>query len=195
MRTYDRIERIKTKGHYQILEIDNGEIVAQRLIPGGNSDNIIRLKDLSGYKTIKNNKDSINYFDGENSFLSNFYEHEVLYEGKLYPTNEHAYQAAKTLNEKEREKIRKAKTASRAKFFGRKVDKREDWEDIKKQIMYELCLEKFKDEKMKEKLLNTGDKELIEGNTWNDDFWGKCSDKGQNHLGKILMRIREELKN
>lgn len=194
MKINDRIEKIKTKGHYKIIDIDNGEVIAQRLISGGTSDNIIKLRDFGGYKFINEKENSIEYFDGDYNFLSNFYEHEVFYEGKLYPTNEHAFQAAKTFDENEKEKIRKSKTASRAKFLGRKVKLRDDWEDVKIQIMYDICLEKFKNEDLKEKLLNTGDKTLIEGNTWNDDFWGKCNEDGQNHLGKILMQIRNELR-
>jgi len=196
MKINDRIERIKTKGHYKIIDIDNGEVIAQRLISGGTSDNIIKLRDFGGYKFINEKENSIEYFDGDYNFLSNFYEHEVFYEGKLYPTNEHAFQAAKTLNENEKEKIRKSKTASRAKFLGRKVKLRDDWEDVKIQIMYDICLEKFKNEDLKEKLLNTGDKMLVEGNTWGDDFWGKFSEKGKglNHLGEILMKVRNELR-
>lgn len=197
MKIGDRIERIKTKSHYRIIEMNktNGEIIAQRLLSGSFSDNIIKLNDLSGFKLIKEDDNCIEFFDGDYNFLSNFYEHQVLFDGKLYPTNEHAFQAAKTFDEKEREKIRMAETPSRAKFLGRKVKLRDDWEDVKVQIMYEICLEKFKDESLKEKLLNTEDKILIEGNTWNDDFWGKCTEKGQNNLGKILMKIRSELKN
>lgn len=194
MKINDRIERIKTKGHYKIIDIDNGEVIAQRLISGGTSDNIIKLRDFGGYKFINEKENSIEYFDGDYNFLSNFYEHEVFYEGKLYPTNEHAFQAAKTFNENEKEKIRKSKTASRAKFLGRKVKLRDDWEDVKIQIMYDICLEKFKNEDLKEKLLNTGDKMLVEGNTWGDDFWGKFSEEGLNHLGEILMKVRNELR-
>lgn len=62
--------------------------------------------------------------------------------------------------------------------------------------MYEICLAKFtQHEFLKEALLATGDSELIEGNTWRDYFWGVCNGKGQNKLGKILMRIRAELRN
>ena len=61
--------------------------------------------------------------------------------------------------------------------------------------MYDICFKKFsQSEELKKKLLDTGDQELIEGNYWNDTFWGVCEGKGQNHLGKILMQIREELR-
>ena len=45
-----------------------------------------------------------------------------------------------------------------------------------------------------QKLLETGDEELVEGNTWGDRYWGVCGGKGKNMLGKILMRVREELR-
>lgn len=61
--------------------------------------------------------------------------------------------------------------------------------------MYEICLAKFsQNEELKIKLLATGDEHLEEGNTWGDRIWGTVNSKGQNHLGKILMRVREELR-
>jgi predicted NAD-dependent protein-ADP-ribosyltransferase YbiA (DUF1768 family) len=45
-----------------------------------------------------------------------------------------------------------------------------------------------------DKLIATGDTELIEGNNWRDYFWGMCNGKGKNNLGKILMKVREELR-
>ena len=71
----------------------------------------------------------------------------------------------------------------------------EDWEEVKDQIMYEICLAKFtQNEELKEKLLATGNEELVEGNTWHDTYWGVCNRRGKNKLGKILMRVRSELK-
>ena len=61
--------------------------------------------------------------------------------------------------------------------------------------MYEVCLCKFtQHEDLKKKLLETGDAELIEGNYWHGCYWGVCEEQGENRLGKILMRIREELR-
>ena len=72
---------------------------------------------------------------------------------------------------------------------------RNDWEKVKDEIMYNICLCKFtQNEELKQKLLNTGNAELIEGYTWNDTYWGICRGRGKNHLGKILMQIREELR-
>ena len=62
--------------------------------------------------------------------------------------------------------------------------------------METLVREKFSHNKdLKEMLLETGDAIIEEGNDWNDTFWGVCNGKGENHLGKILMKIREELRN
>lgn len=126
--------------------------------------------------------------------LSNFYACPVMYEGKEYPTVEHAYQAAKTTDEEIREYIRTLSAPGLAKKAGKMVDLREDWEEVKIQVMEDLCRQKFtQDPFCRSKLLHTEDAELIEGNTWGDTFWGVCKGKGKNHLGKILMKIRQEI--
>lgn len=128
-------------------------------------------------------------------FLSNYYIVPVTYNGLTFQSNEAAFQAQKTLNEGQRRKFTKL-APNKAKAKGRNVVLREDWEQVKNQIMYEICLAKFsQNEDLKEKLLNTGDEELVEGNTWHDTYWGVYNRKGKNKLGKILMRVREELKN
>ena len=72
---------------------------------------------------------------------------------------------------------------------------RHDWEKVKFDIMYEICKAKFsQNAELKDKLLATGDEYLEEGNTWGDRIWGTVNGKGQNNLGKILMRVREELR-
>ena len=136
----------------------------------------------------------IDCFDGEYGFLSNFYAHPVYHDGILYPTNEHAFQAAKTMDLNKRKEIAALKTPGQAKRAGRHVLLREDWEEVKYQVMKEIVSAKFLDPDLKEKLLATGDTELIEGNTWHDCWWGVCDGVGQNNLGKILMEIRNLLK-
>lgn len=129
-----------------------------------------------------------NYF-----FLSNFYLREITYEGVLYTCTESAYQAQKTLDIEERIRISKLDPDT-AKQEGRKLTLRDDWDDVKLQVMYEICLIKFtKYPDLKRRLLETGNEELVEGNDWGDTYWGVCDGKGENHLGKILMRIRSEL--
>lgn len=84
---------------------------------------------------------------------------------------------------------------NRAKAMGRRVKLRKDWEDVKNRIMYEICLAKFvQNKELRDALLSTKDEELIEGNTWNDTYWGICNGKGLNMLGKVLMRVRSELR-
>jgi ribA/ribD-fused uncharacterized protein len=80
------------------------------------------------------------------------------------------------------------------KKLGQKMSVRKDWDEKKLEFMNWAVREKFKDEKLTELLLDTGEEELIEGNVWNDTFWGVCNGKGQNHLGKILMKVRDELR-
>lgn len=136
-------------------------------------------------------------FKKQYSFLSNFHPCDVEFEGKIYPSTEHAYQAAKTLNNDEREIIRTVSTAKEAKKMGKVVSLRPDWEEVKLDVMLNLCRKKFKgSEELKQKLLDTGGAVLQEGNWWGDRFWGIDikTGIGENHLGKILMKIRDEIK-
>ena len=136
----------------------------------------------------------INEFRGEHAFLSNFYPSEIEFGEIKYPTVEHAYQAAKTINDAERVLIAMQKTPSKAKKVGQKVSIRPDWEDAKVGIMLNLIRQKFKNDiKLRNKLLATGNEELIEGNTWGDRYWGVCRGEGLNNLGKLLMKVRKEL--
>lgn len=83
---------------------------------------------------------------------------------------------------------------AQAKLAGRNCELRKDWEDIKEQTMYEIVSAKFTQNKNLAKLLlDTGDAYLEEGNWWQDTTWGVCNGVGENKLGKILMRVREEL--
>jgi predicted NAD-dependent protein-ADP-ribosyltransferase YbiA (DUF1768 family) len=69
---------------------------------------------------------------------------------------------------------------------------RPDWESVKLQVMEDLLVQKFADEHLEKQLQETGDADLIEGNYWGDDFWGVDKKKGgKNHLGKLLMKIRD----
>jgi len=111
-----------------------------------------------------------------------------------YPTVEHYYQAMKTLDLKQREAIRLALTAGDAKRLGGECELRPDWDDVKLQIMEEALRQKFKRNPLHDQLMATGRQELIEGNTWGDKFWG-VDGTGENHLGKLLMQIRDEVWN
>lgn len=136
----------------------------------------------------------IDSFRGEYFFLSNFCEVPVMYDGITYLNNEAAFQAQKTLNKEQRLDFATL-NPSQAKKKGRSVSLRPDWEEIKINVMYEICKAKFiQNENLKRSLLNTGNAELIEGNNWGDKIWGQVNGIGENNLGKILMKIREELK-
>src|SRR4051812_43006627 len=119
--------------------------------------------------------ESVEYFSGEYRFLSNFFPSTIRYEQILYPTVEHAFQAAKAPTVSEKRLIAAASSAGRAKQMGRQVRLPETWESIKVGIMRDLVRLKFtKHRDLRELLLVTGDLPLIEGNTWGDRFWGVC---------------------
>jgi ribA/ribD-fused uncharacterized protein len=139
--------------------------------------------------------------ENQYEFMSNFYNAPVIYEGLTYRNNEAAFQAQKLANKEERKRFC-AYSPSKAKLEGRNCNLRPDWEDVKYQVMYDVVKAKFSQNvELKKQLLATGMEELIEGNWWHDNCWGDCSCerckdiKGQNNLGKILMKVREELRN
>ena len=136
---------------------------------------------------------SIDSFTGEYRFLSNFYPCEIIFEGALYPSVEHAYQAAKTLVQEERGRIQAAKTPGAAKKLGRKVTLQAGWNSMRVAVMRELLRTKFSDNVLKAILLETGDADLVEGNNWGDAFWGVCKGRGENWLGRLLTEIRKEV--
>ena len=137
----------------------------------------------------------ISSFRDEYFFLSNFYPVEIKLDGIVYPNAETAFQAQKTLDVEERRKFSMLKNPVQAKRLGRKVKLRDDWEEVKLDIMTEVVSQKFlQHPHLIEMLLQTGDEELVEGNKWGDRFWGVCKDKGENHLGKIIMKIRDVYK-
>ena len=136
----------------------------------------------------------INQFAGEYAFLSNFYPSPIAYKDNkiVYPTVEHYFQAMKTFQSDEHETIRTAATPGEAKRLGRRCTLREDWDNIKYEVMYRALKMKFKDPDLRAKLLATGDEFLVEGNTWGDRYWGVCEGRGLNKLGQLLMIVREE---
>ena len=135
----------------------------------------------------------IDQFRGKFHWLSNFYNCPVPFEGLTFSNSEAAFQAAKSLDMKEREKFVGINPLI-AKRMGRRVNLRSDWEDVKIGVMREVLRCKFsQNPELKQKLLDTGDSKLEEGNNHGDRIWGTVNGKGQNHLGKLLMEIRAEL--
>ena len=136
---------------------------------------------------------AITSFRGEYAFLSNFYPTVLYLNGEMYPSAEHAFQAAKSLDKDIRLSISVCRSPKEAKEAGRLVSLRPDWEDVKVDIMYNILKSKFENLELSQKLKNTKDEELIEGNTWGDKFWGVCKGEGKNTLGILLMKVRDEL--
>jgi N-glycosidase YbiA len=127
-------------------------------------------------------------------FLSNFVPAQVEFEGKAYPSVEHAYQAAKTLDLVAREAFSDQRLEARdAKRLGKKLTVRSNWEKAKPFVMLDLVRQKFKTLEYKEWLIATSPHELVEENWWGDRYWGVCGGTGENRLGKILMQVRAEL--
>ncbi len=132
-------------------------------------------------------------FRNEYFFLSNFFTIPITYEGITYESVESAFQAQKCLDVNIRKQFAPL-SPNRARFMGRGVKLRPDWELVKDNIMEELVRIKFSEPVMKSSLVNTAGVTLIEYNDWNDKYWGKCirTKQGYNRLGIILMKIRDE---
>lgn len=143
--------------------------------------------------------DPITQFKGRYFFLSNFYPIGIFYGGGFWRSAEHAYQSAKNGGAKYLKQIEMAETPGQAKRLGRLVALRKDWEKIKVDVMRDVIYHKFsQDYDLCVALDKTNGRELIEGNTWGDKFWGAVWNpamkkfEGENWLGKILMEQREK---
>lgn len=135
-------------------------------------------------------------FDKDYAFLSNFYPCTVVGKsGIVYPSSEHAYQAAKSKSRRIRKIIASLPTAAATKKYGRNVVVRPDWEKVKRRIMLQIVRAKFSQNRyLAMMLIDTLDADLREGNWWGDTTWGICKGVGKNWLGKILMQVRAELR-
>lgn len=131
------------------------------------------------------------FFD-EYRFLSNFYDATVPFDGLVYPNAECAFQAQK---EPKYAALFVRQTAWQAKRSGRRARLRPDWDDVKDDLMYEIVRAKFKhNPELRVKLFATGERALIESNSWGDTYWGVSDGVGENRLGHILMAVRAELR-
>lgn len=133
-------------------------------------------------------------FVGDYEFLSNFWHSPFVYEGIRYPTNEHFFQAMKTLDPKERMWIASAETPGVAKRRGRSCTLRPDWEQIKEEVMLTGLRLKFAHPILRTQLIMTDGEDLMEGNWWGDTYWGVCNGIGRNRLGVLLMQVRDEIR-
>ncbi len=138
----------------------------------------------------------IDRFVDEFAFLSNFYESPFTIGGIVYPTNEHFYQACKTLDRNERKRIASLESPGQAKHAGKQLHLRLDWESVKIDVMREGLKAKFSQSVlMGELLMATYPALLVEGNHWGDTFWGVDlrTNEGENWLGFLLMERRGKL--
>jgi ribA/ribD-fused uncharacterized protein len=141
--------------------------------------------------------EKIENFNAPFEFLSNFYPCFINYRGINYSNSEAAYQAQKCPEQAYRFV---GLSGAQAKKLGREIPMRSDWDAVKLEVMSEIVEAKFtQNEGLGKLLLLTGDMEIIEGNYWGDIFWGVCTNRkydhvGENHLGKILMEVRNKLK-
>lgn len=145
----------------------------------------------------------IKEFKGDYRFLSNFYIGNpiVLNGSASFQTSEHLYQAFKTTDVEEMLEIAACSSPGKAKRLGAKITLRSDWDAVKDRVMEICTVRKFgANPELLNALIATGDAELIEGNTWHDNYWGVCScDECQgldqkNKLGYTLMRYRDMMR-
>lgn len=137
----------------------------------------------------------IGEFRGPYRWLSNFYVCHVELDGCDYVTAEHAYQASKAICEEDRLRVARCLTPGGAKRTARLIPVRPDWDQVKLGVMKRVLVAKFSfNPDLRRKLLATGNQQLVEGNTWGDRFWGVCRGVGENHLGRLLMEVRDELR-
>lgn len=138
--------------------------------------------------------ETIDRFDGGYRWLSNFWPSPVRW-GLLFPTVEHAYQAAKAADPAVRRQFLACVTPGEAKRLGRRVAARPDWDSVRVRVMDHLLRQKFAPgTELAWRLQLTGDAVLAEGNNWGDTFWGQVNGVGQNQLGRLLMAWRAVLR-
>lgn len=153
------------------------------------------------YEEIAGGRSVIRSFTGDYRFLSNFYPAKIAYEDILFPTAEHLYQARKCILQdhsitdiRSITRIIETNNPKTAKHLGGMAKIRSDWDIVKLDVMLEVVRMKFQQNPLlTERLISTGDSVLIETNWWGDTCFGVCRGVGQNHLGLILMKVREEL--
>ena len=131
------------------------------------------------------------FFKDEFYFLSNMYPAEISYEDMTFTCSESLYQAFKC---KSKEEMKQFCTLNgyKAKKKGRKICLRDNWDDIKIDVMRLVVSLKFNQHPELMEKLKEIDDDIVEDNDWGDTFWGICNCEGQNNLGKILMEIRDK---
>lgn len=138
----------------------------------------------------------IKQFRDEYRWLSNFAPVQIILNGIIYKSVEHAYMSAKSNDYEWKLFCKNTESAGDVKKASYSINLVGDWNQTKLNVMKECLKQKFSFEPYKTKLIQTGDEFIQEGNFWNDRFWGVClkTGKGENNLGKMIMDIRTELR-
>lgn len=139
----------------------------------------------------------IHEFRDDTRWLSNFTKCKIEINGVIYPSVENAYMSMKS-RDKEWKKRCVTLSPAQSKVEANKIQLRENWDEVRIQAMNHCLKQKFNQEPFKSKLIATGNENIQEGNVWNDTFWGidltQTPNVGENHLGRLIMNIRETLK-
>lgn len=142
------------------------------------------------------NDKQIFFYEQEFYPFSNFSSFKLLWKGYDWMTSEHAYHSEKFDDLEILEKLKQSRSAHDAMklAYANKDKYRKDWDEIRLDVMKQILHEKVRQHPyVKKKLLESGNKVLIE-NSWRDDFWGWGPEKnGANNLGKLWMEVREDL--
>ena len=133
-------------------------------------------------------------FRNEYWFLSNMYPCSIWYEGALdgkyiFRSVETIFQMMKCDDDNEKKGF-ELLNGFEAKKRGRRVKLRDDWNEIKLDVMRDILEVKFSIPDLRNKLIRVND-EIVEDNNWGDRYWGRCNGIGKNMLGKLLMEIRD----
>ena len=140
----------------------------------------------------------IESFTGYFEFLHNNYLSPVLYDGMLFPSATHAFQSARSSDERTRKAILNAESLLVVLKIAKRIDEPENWKLKRLKVMEQIVRDKFRrSRELQEKLKATGNRDLLM--TYQDEnsvnqYWGVVNNKGQNQLGRILMKIRSDLK-
>lgn len=140
----------------------------------------------------------IDCFYEDYEFLSNFYYHEIYYNGYKYFSVEHGIYVLKCEHEKDRNQVLNAKNLKEARKMSKNFEVKKNWNEVKNIEMKNLLRAKFRDVGLRNKLDETKGKQIIVKNNWHDVYWGVCVCKkhctypGKNVLGVFLMSIRDE---
>lgn len=134
----------------------------------------------------------------EYRWLSNMVLCQISLKGRIFPSVEHAYVSEKRGDDEWRNFCSNSGlTPKQIKKEGQLISMRPDWDAVKVLVMEECLRQKFKHEPFRSNLVNTGKENIQEGNYWGDNFWGvdlkKNPNYGENHLGRLIMKIRDEL--